>query len=303
MKKIFLSVCLSVIAGTFLFVSPASATRSINVDGALDPIFDEDNIYPGFSTDDTVTIENTGTETVDVYFRFNLDDGSDLADQLKLYVIRTDNDSYRLGGEGDRMTLEDADDEGALFIDRLNVGQNEEYEIKITFNKNAGNEYQEKSAEFDLELGYETEPATGSPPFRAGFTGQMPTEEVAGVSVPEEGVGGEETAALAGAESTCQSWPKWVWILSLLAFVAVLWKYLRKNYKIEKMAWKFCLVWTAAAIVFWYFFDKCREFQWFLYGAIIIVIVSYFFYLWKLKKKVKGGVVPVDSATDKEIDV
>jgi len=236
MKKIFLSIGFSIVAGTLLFVSPALAARSIDVSGASDHMLSADNIYPGFSTDETVEVTNTGDEPVDVYFKFDLDGDDFLADKLKLYVMRTSDYSYRVGGSGDRMTLDDADGD-ELFIDRLSVGEDQDYKIKISFDKNAGNEYQDKEADFDIKMGFEAEATPANPPLRPGFTGEAPEEEVAGVSTPsgEENEGEEE---LAGAESekTCQSWPIWVWIMVIIIYAIILTIYLQKNYKNQKSA-------------------------------------------------------------------
>lgn len=119
------------------------------------------------------------------------------------------------------------------------------------------------------------------------------TQQQEGQGGPEQ-IGGGETK---GAETVaCQSWPKWTWIAGILAYAAVLLRYLSNNYKKELLVWKFAPAWTAAAVGSWYFGDRCREFQWFLYSSIIIAIGSYFIYLWMLKKKIKSGLPPGDQA-------
>ena len=76
-------------------------------------------------------------------------------------------------------------------------------------------------------------------------------------------------------------------ILALIIFAAVFLNDTKKNYKDNKYGWKFALGWTILAVAFWYFFDVCREFKWFLYGSIIIAIVSHLIFLNLLKKKPK----------------
>ena len=116
--------------------------------------------------------------------------------------------------------------------------------------------------------------------------------EVKGESTPPEGT--TEGVSVAA----CHGWPKWVWILALVIFTLNFWRNIRKNYKAGKVKWIFPLVWTIVAVVFWYFFDKCREYQWFLYGSIIIAIISYFIYLWRLKKKIRNRDLPIDPEID-----
>ncbi|MFA6048024.1 MAG: hypothetical protein WCV59_03125 [Parcubacteria group bacterium] len=278
----------------FGFAGAAQAAVSLDVSGVHDHMFSEDNIYPGWTDSHTVNVKNTsdGSEVIDVYATFDITDNSDLTKKIHLYVIREADNKYMLGGVGDRITLDEADGD-RIFIDRLDAGESEDYKIKLRFDSDAGNEYQELSSDFDIDLGFESDEVPGGgTPLPKVVSGEKPPEEVAGVSTPEEGA--ENQGAQLGAETTCQSWPQWIWIVAILAYALILLKYLQNNYKAEKMVWKFGLVWTVAAVTFWYFRDKCREYQWFLYGSIIIAVASYFIYLWMLKKKVKSGTLPVD---------
>jgi len=202
-----------------------------------------------------------------------------------------------------------------------NIGYN--YKLIFTFNPDAGNEYQNKKTVFDLSVGINAQ-ESGSDNGGGGGGGHRHhhhnngngngngnrngnnrpggiinalfnraglvagTGEVNGQNQPEvKGEATPEPGITEGASTTaCQGWPKWIWIVVLLAYAAILLRYLGKNYKAEKLAWKFALVWTLAAVAFWYFFDHCREYQWFLYGIVIIVIASYFIYLRQMKKKI-----------------
>lgn len=278
------------LAAFLILPGKALAVKSISVtdfaDG--DRLFHNDNIYPGYSEDHSISIENTSTEgeTLDVFFRFNITNNSDLTQKLNLYVLR--GTRYQLGGAGDRITLDEADDAGPLFIDRLDPGEKQTYKIKIKFNEDADNDYQGLSAEFDIDFGYETQVTTPTSPLPLGgrtVTGNPPVVEGV-VSEGEQGQEGQE-GQLAGEESRCQGWPQWIWILSFIVFVSVILADAWKNYKKEKYGWKFALVWTLAAVAFWYFFDKCREFQWFFHYSIIIAFVIHFAYLSLLRKKLE----------------
>ena len=260
-----------------------------NVDG--DDIFDENNIYPGWEESETIRVENESTtDDTNLYFTFDVNGDKKLAKKLKLYVIRTADDSYRIGGEGDRWTLEEAD-EKELYTDKLSAGESERYKINIKFDKDAGNEFQGLETDFDIDFQIEsenagsgTEGAILASEGRTGFTGDEPTEEVAGV----ETGGGEGGGEIAGEENKCQSWPMWVWILAMAVFAGIFSADARRNYLKEDYGWKFAGLWTALAVGFWYYFDKCREFGWFWYGSIITAIVLHYAFLYYLKKKIKA---------------
>ncbi|KKP80353.1 MAG: hypothetical protein A2271_04730 [Candidatus Moranbacteria bacterium RIFOXYA12_FULL_35_19] len=299
MKKYFIKNLAVIFLGAIFLIVPANFALAddeidvefsdgTDIDG--DEIFDEDNIYPGWEKSKTIRVQNEHpSEDADLYFTFDVNGDKKLAEKLKLYVIKVANDDYRIGGEGDRWTLEEADEE-ELYVDRLDSGEEEEYEIKIKFDKDAGNEYQGLETDFDIDFQIESgEAGSGTEgEILAGegrvVSGNPPAEEVQGATTEEGGQGGGE---IAGQEEKCQSWPKWVWILALAIFAGIFGYDARKNYVREEYGWKIALLWTALAVGFWYYFDKCREFQWFLYGAIIIAIAGHFLYLYLLRKKVK----------------
>ena len=278
MKKYFIKNLAVIFLGAIFLIVPANFALAddeidvefsdgTDIDG--DEIFDEDNIYPGWEKSKTIRVQNEHpSEDADLYFTFDVNGDKKLAEKLKLYVIKVANDDYRIGGEGDRWTLE----------------------IKIKFDKDAGNEYQGLETDFDIDFQIESgEAGSGTEgEILAGegrvVSGNPPAEEVQGATTEEGGQGGGE---IAGQEEKCQSWPKWVWILALAIFAGIFGYDARKNYVREEYGWKIALLWTALAVGFWYYFDKCREFQWFLYGAIIIAIAGHFLYLYLLRKKVK----------------
>jgi hypothetical protein len=192
-------------------------------------IFNLDNIYPGYVESQTITIQNTSDpgEIVDIYFNFNVTGGSTLADQLRLYVIR-DGGSYRIGGTGDRMSLKEADDQGQLYVNRLTAGQDEDYEIKIRFDEDAGNAFQNLETEFDIDFNITSQTASGPEPVRAGFTGQAPLEEVAGAEITNEEVtDGEGASEVLGEENQISNQPIWsqwwFWLSTLGVFGLLAW--------------------------------------------------------------------------------
>lgn len=258
-----------------------------NISG--DNIFDANNIYPGWEQSKTIQVKNKSTtDDTNLYFKFDVKGDKKLAKKLKLYVIRKADNSYRIGGVGDRWTLKEADEE-SLYVDKLSTGESERYKIKIKFDEDAGNEYQGLETKFDIDFTIESETAGSGTEAeilagegRTDFTGDEPIEEVAGAE-NQAGNGGE----IAGQENECRSWPKWVWILALAVFVGIFGTDARRNYLRKDYGWKIAGLWTVAAVGFWYYFDKCREFGWFWYGSIIIAIVLHFVFLYYLKKKIK----------------
>jgi hypothetical protein len=257
-------------------------------------IFEVKNILPGWEESKTIRVENDSeTDDVNLYFTFDVNGDKKLAEKLKLYVIRLEDGSYRIGGSGDRYTLKKADDE-RLYVGRLSATKGKQFKIKIVFDKKAGNEYQGLEAKFDIDFriesvvaGAETEDEILTGEGRTGFTGTEPTEAEEEAEVQgEESSGGGESGGIEGEEDKCQSWPMWVWILSLVVFAGVLVLNEWKNYKKEEYGWKFTFFWTILAVAFWYYFDKCREFHWFLYTSIAISIIYHFIYLHFLKKRI-----------------
>ena len=254
-----------------------------------DDIFDERNIYPGWEKSKTIRIKNkSNTDGTNLFFTFDIKGDKRLADELRLYVIRQSDNSYRIGGAGDRYTLKEAD-ERRFYVDNLAIGESEKYKIKIRFNREAGNEFQRLETKFDIDFKIESE--------EAGWTeaeilasegrtvsGNPPEEEVAGVESSDNETDEE---LVAGEEKQCQNWPKWGWVLALIVFAVIFLKDAGNNYKDSKYGWKFALIWTIFTIIFWYLFDTCHEFKWFLYGLIIIAIVGHTIFVIALKKKIE----------------
>lgn len=198
------------------------------------------------------------------------------------------------------------------------------YQILFAFDPTAGNDFQLKSTTFDVAIGIYSSNTQAQEDDddddgdghnrhhrRAVTTSVAPTLLSTGVqgttggtdtTEEQQAVKGEEKISggeISGEENAqCRYWPLWVWILSIVVFALNFWRNARKNYKEEKYKWIFPLIWSIAAVLFWYYFDKCREYRWFLYGSIIIAIASHFIYLWVLKKKIKNRTLPVSSSPE-----
>lgn len=259
-----------------------------NING--NDIFNEDNILPGWEDSKTIRVRNKSTtDDTNLYFKFDVNGDKKLAGKLKLYVIRVADNNYRIGGLGDRWDLKEAD-EKKLYVDKLSATEGERYKIKIKFDEDAGNEYQGLETDFDIDFTIESEDAgsgtegeilasegrivSGEPPAEEAL------EEEAGV------VGGEEVAG--AEEALCESWPLWVWIVLLILYAALFnFSSFREIKEANKIRWFWQAVYTIAALVIWYFFDKCRMYQWFPLVVVIIGMVSYWYYLHILRNSVR----------------
>ncbi len=276
-------------------------------------IFNEENIYPGWSKKKEFTVENESVESeVDLFLQIDLKDGEKLAKELKLYIIRDDDNSYRIGGAGDKWDLEDADDEGYLYFDRLDEGEEEQYEIKIKFDKDAGNEFQGLETEFDIDFkieGEEVEEGVSEEDVFASqgrvVTGEAPADETGEEPEEEPEVQGEYEEApelstydksdqpatdVKGTSSECVSWPPfWVWIIALVTIIVSLIISDYRNFRRREYGWKFDLFLMITAVLLWYFFDNCKIHLWFLFGSLASGVLIHATYLALLKKVTGGG--------------
>jgi len=263
----------------------------INLNG--NNIFRAENIYPGWRESKTISIRNKDEAgKMNVYFKFDVS-GNKLAKKLKLYVVRIKDNSYRIGGSGDRWTLDDADGKD-LYVDRLDAGETTKYKIKIKFDEDAGNEYQGLKSKFDIKFEAEFQPAT------LGITEsenekqileEQEKRKVSGIEpkqLGEESSNGNNNGQVSGEEMSCHSLPRWVWILATLAFLGLS---LFSTQKTGREKIKKHFIWqlggVAGAILLWYLFDKCQYYKWFPVAVIVIGILNHLYYQkFKASKKV-----------------
>ncbi len=137
----------------------------------------------------------------------------------------------------------------------------------------------------------------------AGFT---PTGIILPGTTPSGGVQGEQEIApeveeqaastgeeeggkteVGGAQKVCNDWPWWVWALILAGYLALFYKttFTKKNKQSEKIPWGWQAVMAAAAVVFWWYFDTCRDYLWFLYGSLGGSGLEYVIFLWTRNKE------------------
>ena len=297
-----------------------------------DPLFDVSNAAPGQSFSSDVTLLNHGDDHENFQFEVDVKTNTKaLADRLFFKV--TDGADICLYGCAGNTTLaylhgREPD------IAEVDPHSTTYYKFIVTFDPTAGNEFQSASTTFDMKLGFEGTTSTtdgdgggaaagaaaagggGAVVAGAGIaaTGILPAGTVAGEealaageNIPPGTVKGEETASgiVEGDQiSVCQSWPKWVWVLMLIAyFAAFLWRtFSNLSGQIEKrdIRWGWQTAFAAAAFLIWYFFDKCREFWWFVIIALVGGAAIYLLYLYLFKKNIREEHGKVESESGQE---
>lgn len=304
-----------------IFVAaPVYADNELDVeyDGSddIDEIIDEKNVYPGWEKEwGTITAENDSDESeVDLEVCFNIDGGEtddDFADDLYVTFYKKDHNDNSYKKEV-KDSLDDLDDE-CVYLDRLGEKGEDDDKIKakihIRFDRDSGNNTMRDHAEFDMEFYVEGEEVDEDEdevddPYPWTYVGTGTTGTTAGDSdeteeeeEDEPEVKGDEdttpqitssSPTVESAKAECQIWPpKWVWVVALIIIIGCLLFNDYNNYKKREYGWKFDLAAVIIAVLFWYFFDKCRVFWWFLYGSIIAGILVHFIYIALLRKATK----------------
>ncbi|MFC1645409.1 hypothetical protein ACFL08_05275 [Patescibacteria group bacterium] len=309
LKKYLLLSSIIVIYSLFAFT--ASAASEIDVEYASgininqNELFKASNIYPGWSNSETIRVTNKSElDSTNIYFNFDTKGRSKLSKKLKLYVVRISDKNYRIGGEGDRKNLKEADDKN-LYVDKLEPGESKKYKIKIVFDKDADNSYQGTSFKFNIDFSMESKNDSGATEQdilahqgRETFTGQSPQDSSEDGTQTENDDSDEALVAGAHSEnndqevigaSDCVSWPLRNWFLLLITYIAIF--SFNSFYKIKndknKIRWFWQFIYTCLAILVWYLFDGCKTFQWFPIAIIIAGAANYEIYLTLVKNNIK----------------
>jgi hypothetical protein len=321
-KKVIVSAVFLI--GIVFVFGPGNALAKTVTDGNFkitynDPLFAVTNAAPGQAYVSDMLIENLGGK--DRKFQFELDmtaNPKDLADRLFLKIENTDGGSNvcEFGCAGDKSIGSLGKTEFVIKMVPGNSSKN--FRFILTLDPTVGNEFQNTSAGFDMKMGFKDEVTAtavggggvaGGPGAAVGGVG--PTGVIGGtvagvaggiVGGVESETVGEQPGQVQGEEmvpgkvegasiETCKGWPKWVWILALIIyFAAFLWRTFEKfekQVKKREIRWVWQAIFAGAAFLAWYFFDKCREYRWFILIVVIGGAAIYLYYLFLFKKRLK----------------
>ena len=239
----------------------AASSVSLSYPGAPGPLFSESGIYAGQEITKTVTINNGSAETTQISFHTTASTNpSSLKDKITLTVKKG------LDTVMPEKTLSDLYSSGDIVLGNVNVGESVNFDFVAKLDPNLGNEYQNMSESFDMNMVYigQTPPPT-NPVSRVllaaatalGFnplntTAITPTPTVAGVETQadKEVKGSEDLIADSPYDMTCPWW----WIVGLI-FIATLAIYSLYIIKRRKENWfvRFWYIWPFVfAFVAWF---------------------------------------------------
>lgn len=152
----------------FTWVAPASAEELIDVieidDLAQNPVIFHENILPGDSFADTISVKNLKTVSFDIAMNLDIDtskgiwnfDDDKLEEAITVKVKRSNGTFVILPGPGndDVATLQELDGT-TILLGSVAGGVTEVYTVLSAFDINAGNEYQNTKVYFNLDIGVE----------------------------------------------------------------------------------------------------------------------------------------------------
>lgn len=174
MKKTFLLI-LIFFSLVWLSLEPKKVYALTETFGDLEvtydsPLFGQSVVwYPGLSLTTNFTVKNVGTETHKVYISADNTSGTgDLSTVLYFKVGQAGTIYY---GQSESKTLGDFWNDGNVNLSEISKNQLATYDLTINFWQGAGNEFQNKQAQFDLVIGFE------------GTTDKIPINAVTGQAV------------------------------------------------------------------------------------------------------------------------
>jgi len=140
-------------AGILLLPGAAAQARDeLDIDPDHGRLFNERGMAPGESVSAEVSARNRTKERADLFVSVDDLRGDRLAKMLLFAVVDAETGEYLVGGEGDGMTLADLDGSRPVFLERLGKKGTGSYEIRLTFDPDAGNRYQGTKTKFDLSF-------------------------------------------------------------------------------------------------------------------------------------------------------
>lgn len=177
MKKVMLAL-LAFFLAHFVFVSQVFAGTDINVQCSTEacvvnpsavPLFNESNIWPGYTVTQQIVVQNTSTEVgtfgIDpqeiIPMGFAAFSASTLPSHIFIEIRQGSVGGPVVYGGGNE-TLQNLFDLSEVTLGTLNPGQNEQFFFEATLDPNIGNDLMNTMTMFDLNLGANFTPI--SPP-------------------------------------------------------------------------------------------------------------------------------------------
>lgn len=303
------------------------------------PLFEESGMMPGDTARRVLRVENQGScdcGGVDIeIYNEQLSPTTPASFPSELFTVIKNGVSDVYGArDGSKKAsgnkdLQDAYDE-IISLGALNAGQTKSFDWLVTFNPNAGNEYQNARTQFDFDMmftcGAEPENSDGGDDGDNndgnddGGGDSTPTTQpipvlqtVAGfftslIEGPIEAVEGTQTTAtpsilpveevteVAGAKTECiDPWFWWIFFLIEIFGFAIVYKLISEKY-LEKRK-RFYFAWFGDTALFGvvYYIFFCPWWDWILallFGAVALVLIKRKFQ--KLQKK--SSTLPLDSS-------
>ncbi len=156
MKKILFSIVFLLLFIGFMYAPRVHAITDTSDDLQVtydDPLFSSSIVwYPGLSVTKSITVKNVGASTHTTSIKADNTSQTGNIDQLYLFKI-TEGSASWYGGSDDK-TMKNFWDAGELDLADISSGNSTTYDITITMPRSAGNEYQDKTAKFDLIIGF-----------------------------------------------------------------------------------------------------------------------------------------------------
>lgn len=282
MKKIILIAFLS------LFVPfQALAFEGLTVNysaGYPNPLFNETNLAPGDTITKSISITNNYTDTKQISFKLTKKPIGELSDVI---LVTVKHEGVIVSDQKSLLDIYTSGNE--LPLTSIGSGQTEDYEFIVSFDINAGNEYQNKSEEFDLNFGFtadDSSPTTTTTsttsPIRTMVSGATTTTVLgATTTTTSSGITTTTKPEVKGSATEDKGACPWWWIVLLvLAAVSTIY-YFYKNNKEEKG--KLLYVWPVALgavawVVHWYLhkdYDDTIFCKWYwLIVPLLVLLVT-----------------------------
>ena len=151
MAKSYIKVIFLVLIALFLPLKGIFAQNGILVQFSPDPLFNAANFLPGDSLTGQIRVDNNTGQQVSIYmWTKNVIDNGHLGNVLSLIITKNGTQLYH-------NHLANLFSENSVLLSSIDAGTQALYQIVLSFDSEAGNEYQNKSLQFDFNIGIESQ--------------------------------------------------------------------------------------------------------------------------------------------------